>query len=150
MENKKYVLNDIKWYVSSENVNEEFDLLVVPFIFNKDKTKIKTLNDNKIYATMSTNTNGTDTLDALYSRDGNVLDADNVICYFVGLSKSRERKVEKMFNYNTDYSAVVTKKQVDKLTNLYYKIKKEELLIASNNKKKKQEIEYLSKETRNF
>lgn len=49
MDNKNVILGkDLCWIAGTQKGNEE-KVVVLPFIYNKDQTKIKVLTDNKIY-----------------------------------------------------------------------------------------------------
>lgn len=130
---KLYLLNDIKLFINSNVITDEYEMLVVPVIFNKDFTKIKELLQNNILTLSQTPLDEKEALITAnkklcikydrYSKDNkNIRNAVSILDYAIGLNiKPKETKILRTKLYKNIYSESEIKKLSKLISNILYK-----------------------------
>ena len=123
----------IKFFINSNVITDEYEMLVVPFIFNKDFTKVKDFLHNNI---LPLSENPLDEKEALmvantrlclrydrYSKDNkNIHDAISIMDYAMGLNiKCKELRILKAKPYKNIYSESEIIKMSKLISNILYK-----------------------------
>ena len=173
-EEKVYILNDIWWFINPYTLTDEYEMLVIPFIFNKNNTKIKNLSNNmvsnitNIGERIRKNYNSVSVSPELYgcmykagctlSFDNNrVLKGDNVIFNTKQtleiLAEEKLTKYLQLINKitgTTKTKTPVTETQIKKLTIVISEAFYQRDVEYTNQKNQRDRNKLISEETRDF
>jgi len=175
-EEKVYILNDIWWFINPKTRDNEYEMYVEPFIFNKYCSKIKGLSDNTIYNIYDIERILSDyesrhgwifdyRLNGCLERAGYTLsfynhrqlDGKSVVFSIkkiLEILKQEELteyiKLIKEINGSTNIEIPVTENQIQKLTKVISEAMHQKDLVQKNKENQRITNERISKETREF